>query len=123
MRERITEFTRDGKNFIYIDCSNLKNNIYFIEIGALLKKIIVTYKKHSVYTIINIENIIFDSETKEIAGDCLMYNDPYVKCGALLGVAGMKKIMANAAIKISGRKPMPFFYTMENAIEWLVQQK
>jgi len=123
MKERVSEFTCDGKDFIYIDCSNIKNNLDFIEIVEIVKQKIGKYKEQSVYTITNIENIIFDTETKEIAGGCLRYNDPYVKCGAVIGVAGMKKIMANAAIKFSGRKPMKFFYTKEKAIEWLLQQK
>ena len=123
MEERIAEFIRDGKNFLYIDCSNLKKNEDFVKIVDIVKKIIVRYPKQSVYTITNIENIIFDTETKEIAGNCLIYNEPYVKCGAVIGLDGIKKIMANAVFKFSGRTPLQFFYTKEKAIEWLLQQE
>jgi len=122
-RERISEFTRDGKNFIYIDCSNLKKNEDFVKIVDIVQQIIVKYPEQSVYTITNVENIIFDTETKEIAGNCLKYNEPYVKCGAVIGLDGIKKIMVNAVFKFSGRRPLQFFYTKEKAIEWLLQQK
>jgi len=121
--ERIEEFTHNGKNFIYIDVSNLKKNEDFITIVGIVKQIMVKYAEKSVYTITNIENIIFDTETKEIAVKCLKHNEPYVKCGAVLGLDGIKKIMANAVFKFSGRKPLKFFYTKEKAIEWLLQQE
>ena len=123
MEERITEFIIDGKNFIYVDVSNLKKNEDYSRVVAVLKQRIVKYPERSVYTITNIENIIFDTETKEIAGNCLKYNEPYVKCGAVIGLDGIKKIMANAVFKFSGRKPLQFFYTKEKAIEWLLQQE
>jgi hypothetical protein len=123
MRERIEEFTRNGKNFMYIDISNLKKNEDYTKIVELVQEIVVKYAHQSVYTIVNIENILFDTETKEIAAGCLKHNEPYVRCGAVIGLVGMKKIMANAAIKISGRKNMQFFYTREKAIEWLLQQE
>jgi len=121
--ERVSEFTCDGKNFIYIDCSNLKNNEDFVKIVDTVKQVIVKYPEQSVYTISNIENIIFDTKTKEIAANCLKHNEPYVRCGAVIGLDGIKKIMANAVFKFSGRKPLQFFYTKEKAIEWLLQQK
>ena len=62
-------------------------------------------------------------ETKEIVGNCLKHNEPYVKCGAVIGLDGIKKIMASAAVKFSGRKNIQFFYTKERALEWLLQQK
>jgi hypothetical protein len=73
--------------------------------------------------LINIENILFDTETKEIAAKCLTHNKPYVRCGAVIGLDGIKKIMASAALKLSGRKNISFFLSKEHAIEWLLQQE
>ena len=123
MVERIEEFARNGKNFIYIDVSNLKKNEDFIKIVDLVQQVIVKYPAKSVNTIVNIENIIFDTETKEIAGNCLKHNEPYVKHGGVIGLDGIKKIMANAVFKFSGRHHMRFFYTKEQAIAWLLQQE
>jgi hypothetical protein len=120
--ERIEEFTRSGKNFIYIDVSNLKKNEDFIKIVDVVQQIIVKYPEQSVHTIVNIENIIFDTETKEIAGNCMRHNAPYVKYGSVIGLDGIKKIMVNAVFTFSGRKNMRFFYTREQALDWLLQQ-
>ena len=121
--ERIDEFTLGGKNFIYIDLSNIKNNNIFIDITNNIKKLITKYSEHSVYTITNIDGIIFDTETKDIAVTCFMHTKPYVKYGVIIGFDGIKKIMANAVFKLSGRKNMHFCFSKEEAIAWLLQQE
>jgi hypothetical protein len=121
--ERIEEFTRNGKNFVYIDVSNIKKNEDFIKIIDIIKPLIAKYPENSVYTIVNVENILFDTETKGIAAECFTHNNPYVKCGAIIGLDGIKKMMVNAIVKLSGRKNMLFLYaTKEQAIERLLQQ-
>ncbi|MCL2122696.1 MAG: hypothetical protein FWH34_01255, partial [Desulfovibrionaceae bacterium] len=102
--ERIYEFTVDGKNFIYIDVSNIKKNEDFIDLIDIVKKVIKKYPDKSVYTIINIDGIIFDTDTKEIAAKCFEHNKPYVKYAAIIGSDGIKNIMTKAVCKISGRK-------------------
>jgi len=121
--DRIEEFTRDGKNFVYIDVSNLQNNAALREIVEVIQRCVEKYPAKSVYTIINIENIMFDTETKEIAGNCLRHNDPYVKCGGVIGLDGIKKIMVNAMLKLGGRNNIQFFHTREQALEGLLRQE
>jgi CheY-like chemotaxis protein len=120
--DRIEEFTRDGKNFLYVDVSNFKSNADVLKMVDVVQRCIGTYPAKSVYTIVNIENIMFDTETKEMAGRCLRHNEPYVKYGAVIGLDGIKKIMVNAIVKLSGRDNMQFFRTREQALEWLLRQ-
>jgi hypothetical protein len=120
---RIEEFTRDGKNFMYIDVSNLKNNADIRKTVELVQRRMENYPAKSVYTIINIEGIVFDTESKEIAADCMKRDEPHVKGGAFIGLDGIRKIMANAVVKLSGRSLMQFFYTKEQALEWLLRQE
>jgi hypothetical protein len=62
--ERIEEFTREGKIFIYFDLSNFKSNNEFTQFIEKSKPVIEKYAEHSLYTITNIENVRFDSKTK-----------------------------------------------------------
>ena len=119
--ERVEEFNRDGKNFIYIDFSGLSSNDRFVEMIAFIKPIIAKYPERSLYTITNIENTRFDSATKEIAAEYMAHNAPCVKYGAVFGLNGIKKMMLNAIFKLSGRKNMLFAFTKERAIEMLLQ--
>ena len=121
MTERIEEFTIDGKNFMYVDVSDIKQNSGFIDVVERVKPLIRQYPEKSLHMILNIANIRFDSETKEIAVAGLTHNRPYVKYGTIIGVDGIKKIMFNVVLKITGRD-MPIFFSKEQAIAWLLKQ-
>ena len=122
MESRIEEFTLKGKNFVYIDFSGLSSDKDYIEIINQVEPVIAKYPENSVYTITNVQNLRFDSHTKEIAGKYTKNNKPYVKCGVVIGVDGIKKMMARAVMKLSGRKNLDFAFTKEQAIEWLLLQ-
>ena len=123
MEQKYTEeFTLEGKNFIYIDLSGVKSNNEFNERIKVIVPEIAKYPEKSLYTITNVENIRFDTKSKEIVAQYMMVNKPYVKFGAVIGIDGIKKIMINAIFALSGRSNMHFDFTKEQAIEWLLKQ-
>ena len=117
------EFTLEGKDFIYIDLSGIKSNNEFNERIKVIVPEISKYPEKSLYTITNVENIRFDTKSKEIVAQYMTTNKPYVKFGAVIGIDGIKKIMINAIFALSGRSNMHFAFTKEQAIEWLLKQK
>jgi hypothetical protein len=121
--ERIEEFTREGKKFIYFDLSNFKSNNEFTQFIEKSKPMIEKYAEHSLYTITNIENVRFDTKTKELVAQWMEHNKPYVKFGAVTGIDGIKKIMVNMIFAMSKRTNMTFVSSKEQAIEWLLQQR
>lgn len=121
--ERIEEFSHSGKNFIYFDFSEVRSNDEFVRLIEESKPFVTKYAEDSLYTITNIERVRFDSKTKEMAADWAIHNKPYVKYGAVIGVDGIKKIMANAVFALSGRKNMSFASTKESAMELLLKQE
>jgi len=119
---RIEEFTRAGKNFIYIDFSNIKTREDFAELIQQAELIIAKYPTGTLYTISNIENVRFDTSAKKITIKYLEHNKPYVKCGAIIGLDGVKKIMVSLVFRLSGRDNMTFAFTKEQAIELLLKE-
>jgi hypothetical protein len=120
--KRIEEFKRDGRNFIYFDLSNFKSNNEFTQFIEESKPMIEKYAEKSLYTITNIENVRFDTKTKELVAQWTEHNKPYVKFGAVIGVDGIKKMMVNMIFTMSKRANMTFASSKEHAIEWLLQQ-
>lgn len=116
------EFTIEGKSFFSIDFSGIISNKDFIDLTNTAKLIIAKYPKHSLYTVSNISNIRGDTQTKEIFHKYLEHNKPYVKHGAIIGVDGIKKMMAKTIMKLTGRKDFHYAYSREEAIEWLLLQ-
>ena len=116
------EFTLEGRSFIYIDLSGIKSNDEFNERIKVIEPEIAKHPEKSVYTITNVENIRFDTKSKEIVAQYMARNKPYVKAGSVIGIDGIKKIMINAIFTLSGRSNMHFDFTKEQAIEWLLKQ-
>jgi hypothetical protein len=121
--ERVEEFTSEGKNFMYIDMSEIKEDKDFIKLMELTETLIAKYPEHSLYIIGNIENVRFDSRTAELTAEYLKKNEPYIKFTAMIGVDGIKKIMFSQIFKKIGRKNLLFAFTKEKAIELLSQQE
>ena len=122
MTKRIEEFTCEGKSFVYIDFSGLKANDAFQNLMELIKPVIAKYPEKSLYTVTNIASGMFDSDVRKTAAEYLRHNEPYVKYGAIIGLDGIKKMICNAIIKVSGRTNMTFAFTREQAIDWLLKQ-
>ena len=119
--ERFEEFSQAGKNFIYINFSGLATNDEFLAVIDAVKNAISKYPEKSLYTITNIENIRFDSNSKAIVAKYLEENKPYVKYGVVIGLDGIKKMLIQTVMKLSGRKNLFFAFTKEKAIELLIQ--
>ena len=121
--ERVEEFTRDDKIIVYIDFSGLSSDKDFLEVIGIAEPAISRHPKASVCTITNIANLKFDSHTKEIAAKYMENNKPYVKFGVIIGLDGIKKMMARTVMKLSGRSNMDFAFTREHAIEMILQRQ
>ena len=122
MTSRIEEFSIEGKFFIYYDFSDFHLLEEYVKLMEEAKSVIAKYPMHSLLTITNITNIKFDTSVKEAAAEWMGFNKPFVISGAVIGVGGIKKIMADAVFAASGRSNMKIFRTREQAIEWLLKQ-
>jgi hypothetical protein len=120
--ERVEEIVRDGKTILYIDFSGFTSHEQFKEVIETWRPIISRYPEHSVYTITNVENIIFDTAVKEIVIGHMSFNKPYVKGGAVIGMDGIKKMMIKTIMNVSKRPDLEFFFTKEEAVNWILQQ-
>ncbi len=48
------------------------------------------------------------------------HNEPYIKTSALVGVEGIKKIIYQAVLKVTGRKNLILKSSFQKAKDWLV---
>ena len=122
MNPRIEEFSVDGKKFVYYDFSGFQTFEEYEKVIEDAKSRIVQCPKQTLLTITNIANAIFDTSVKDAFAAWMAFNKPYVKSGAVIGVDGIKKIMANAVFVASGRSNMKCVHTKGQAVEWLLKQ-
>jgi UDP-N-acetylglucosamine pyrophosphorylase len=120
MKNRIEQFEVEGKKVIYYDLSNFRNNAQFRELVAYGKELIQKYPvDNSLFSIINIEGVAFDTETKVIMAEWLDFDRPYIRQGALIGLDGIKRIMVNSILKMCSRDNIKFFPSRDEAVKWL----
>ena len=117
------EFILNGKKIFYIDVSKLVSNDEIINAFELIKQKIEKYDENSLYTITNIEFVMFDTKTIETAAKYMGYNKPYVKYGVIIGFDGIKKAIVKSILKKCNRNNIGFAFTKEQAIELLLHQK
>ncbi len=122
MTDRIEEFSVEGRNFVYYDLSNFKQLKEYEMLIENAKLGIVKYPLHSLLSITNIANVQFDTSVKEAVARWMIFNKPYVKCGAAIGASGIKTMVVNAILSTSQRSNMKMLRTKDQAIEWLLKQ-
>jgi hypothetical protein len=121
--ERIEEFTRDGKNFIFLDLSRFKEVGDYKSVIEPSKAVISKYPPASLYTITDISGVNFDLDVKRTVAAWMDGNKAHVKCGAVIGVDGVKRIVVNSIFALAGRKNMRCVANREEAIAWLLGQE
>jgi hypothetical protein len=120
MEKRIEQFEYEGKSFIYFDVSHFKNNAQFREFIEHAKGIIQRYPEdNSLFSITNVEGVLYDSETKTIIAEWMNFNRPHIRQGAVIGLDGIKRIMVNSILKMSRRSNVKFFRTRDEAVKWM----
>jgi hypothetical protein len=108
-----------GKEICYLDFSHLRDEK---EIQALInegKKHIRSKIPGSVFNLSNIEEMHFNGEIREMFSEFVKGNKTYIKASAVVGVSGLKQIVFNGIMKITGRD-IRSFNTNDQAKDWLV---
>ena len=121
--EYTEEFTLKGKSFICIDLSGIKTKDDLHKRTQAIMPIIAKHPANSLYTITNIENTRFDTDSKKTMADYMEHNKKYVRSGAVFGLDGIKRIMAQSVLNLIKRTEMHFAFSKEQAIEWLLKQE
>jgi hypothetical protein len=122
IKNNIEEFQQDGKNFIYFNIEGLSNNDQFEQFAAAAKDVIKKYQPRSVYVITS-RMAFFDTRTKEICSDWIVFNKPYVIASALVGINGITRMVAKSIYKQAERDLAPPFVNRDEAVAWLLTQE
>ena len=104
-----------------MDVSNFTPGVDFKQFISNTRKIISEQPKNSLLTLFDATDSYFDNETISILKKFTASNKPYVKASAVIGIAGLKKMMLEIISKFSGRT-FKQYRTREEAATWLIWQ-
>ncbi|MDD3804312.1 MAG: hypothetical protein PHW02_08030 [bacterium] len=119
--ERIRNLEHKGKKIFFVDLKDSRVSAENIEIINSAKEMIMKMGEKSVLLLSDYTNAHYDIPAAEAMKEFSKNVTPYVKASAVLGVTGIKRILFNSVVKLTGRH-IEIFDTMEDALNYLVEQ-
>jgi hypothetical protein len=115
--ERVQFIQHKGRKILHLNFADCTSN-EVLEVIEQAKSAIKTQSPQSVYTLTDVTNTAFDSVVSAAMKDFVLHNKPYIVASAVVGVTGLKQIIFNAVMKLSGRK-LTAFENIAAAKDWL----
>jgi hypothetical protein len=106
----------------YIDFSGLRTPDEIAEVMSESKTHIRNQPPKSMITLANIEGMHFNGSIKDLFIEFVKGNKEFVQHSAIIGVDGLRRIVFNGVIKMTGRD-IRCLGSFEDAINWLVDRK
>jgi hypothetical protein len=119
--ERTQIIEHHAKKIFFIDFSNLKSMEEINTVIMDAQKYIHSQPKSSILTLTTVEGTHFNNNITPIFTEYVRGNKPFVKASAVIGISGLKQILYNTMMKMTGRDTRSFS-TIDQAKEWLVSQ-
>lgn len=119
--ERVRYIKHKDRDIISVDLSDSRNEEENIAILQKARELIDIQAPKSVLLLTNVTNAHYGSKGVEAMKAYAKANTPFVKASAVVGVTGIKRIIYQAIVKMTGRH-IAVFDTTEQALDWLAEQ-
>ncbi len=119
--ERSRIIVHKGVTIIVADLSNLSDIEESIAVVYKTMNLVATQAPKSVRLLTDVTGTPFNARGVEALKVYAKSNTPYLKASAVAGVAGIKKIVVDSIIRLTGRD-IRSFATTEDALDWLAAQ-
>jgi hypothetical protein len=117
---RVRFIEHKGKSVLLQDYSGMQPGPEFADLIKRARAVIDRQPPHSVLTLVDASNSVFDSEVLVIMKDFVKRNTPYILYTAVVGITGLKEVGLMAVSRVAGR-PLQTFPTREEALDYLVE--
>ena len=119
--ERVRFTKHKGKDILIVDVSDSRNAEENIAVITEARKHIDIQAPKSLLLLTNVTNAHYDPKAADAMKAYSKANTPYVKASAVVGVSGIKRVIYQAIVKMTGRH-IATFDTVEQALDWLAEQ-
>jgi hypothetical protein len=117
--DRVKFIKHREKEILLLDFSNSRTD-EVLKIIEHAKRVISSRPENSLLTLTDVTNARFNDEVGDGMKRFSAHNKPYVKAAAVVGIAGLKKIIFGAVMAFSKRN-LESFDDREQAKHWLVE--
>ncbi|HLP18445.1 MAG TPA: hypothetical protein VK470_19455 [Bacteroidota bacterium] len=116
----VTFIERNGKRILFIDAAN-SDLEELMELIEKTKVLIVKEPLNSVLTLTVLKKGTYHGVFRKVAKEFTMFNKPYVRAGAIVGLDAATIKEFQEVMKYSQRQ-FNFFEDVPHAFEWLLTQ-
>jgi hypothetical protein len=111
-----------GVKILFADYSGFKTDAAALQIeNDAVDAVVCQQAPCSVLCISDVRDTVASSEAMAIIKNSAKRTNPYVRRQAVIGVTGVRRVLADAVVRFSGQK-LSLFDDMESAQEWLVSE-
>jgi len=117
--DRVRFITHKGKKVLLVDYSNMTEESQLVEMIEQREFLVDSQPKNSVLMVINVSGAKFSKEVLTRAKEANVYDLPYVRRSALVGVEERQK-PAIDAVSMFAKRQWENFATLAEALDWIV---
>jgi hypothetical protein len=119
MTDRIRFFTHLGKQVLLVDLSHCSAS-EVEKVYRRLPEFVITRPLSSVLILSDFTGASFDEEAMRVMKETAVFDKPYVKKSALVGIGNLPREFYEN-LKSFSRREFPVFETRDEALAWLVK--
>ncbi len=117
--ERVQFIQHKGKKILHLNFADCKAH-EVLEVIERSKAAIKAQPEKSLFTLTDVTNAAFNSQVSDAMKEFVTHNKPYVIAAAVVGISGLKQIIFNAVMKVSGRQ-LHAHGSLNEAKDWLAK--
>ncbi len=119
--ERVRHVKHKGRDIIQVDLSDSRSEEESISILEKARELIDVHAPKTVLLLTNVTNAHYGPKGAEAMKAYSKANTNLVKASAVVGVSGIKRVIYQAIVRMTGRH-IATFDTVEQALDWLAEQ-
>jgi hypothetical protein len=120
--ERVRFITHKGKKVLLVDYSNLTDEAELLQMIEQREFLVDQQPKNSVLAVINVTGAKFNKEVLTRAKEANVYDRPYVRRAAMVGLAEYQKAAIDA-VAMFAKRHWEKFETLDEALDWIVKDE
>lgn len=114
--------TYKGKQILYCDYSNFRSDVQALRAENDAADVIICQQPEGlVLSLSNVENTVASTEVINLFKLSASRTKRYVRKQAVIGVTGLRRMLAEAVARSSGQE-LTYFEDIEKAKDWLVAE-
>jgi hypothetical protein len=120
--DRVRYITHKGKKVLLVDYTGLSHEAEILKMLEQREFLVDSQPKHSVLMVIIVSGAKFSKDVLTRAKEANVYDLPYVRRAALVGVSDNQKVAIDA-VSMFAKRHWEKFATLAEALDWIIAEE